>query len=90
MNQEQAAVRHIAQAKDNERVIDRAFAAWFRAGKRAGATSPDIPANDSYLCELAGRRYVILQNINGIMAVYRVKTNGILREMRRWPRELDV
>ena len=56
MNQEQATVRHIAAAKDSERIIDRAFAAWFRAGKRAGCTSVDIPGNDSYLCELAGRR----------------------------------
>jgi hypothetical protein len=37
----------------------------------------------------AGLQYVILRNVDGVLAVYRVRTdNGLLRRMKRWPAEL--
>jgi hypothetical protein len=78
----------LAIARDNEPLIDRAFAAYFRAGAREGA-SPDMPANDSCLCELDGKQYVVLSNIRGVLAVYRVRNNGILKGLKRWPKELE-
>ncbi|HEX6524515.1 MAG TPA: hypothetical protein VF070_31610 [Streptosporangiaceae bacterium] len=72
---------------DPENLITRAFGAWFRSRSRMGEYSPDQPANTSYLCELdGGRRYVVLQNCKGVMAVYRVRPSGVLREMKRWPK----
>jgi hypothetical protein len=36
----------------------------------------------------AGRRYVVLSNANGILAAYRVRPDGILKRLKRWPPEL--
>jgi hypothetical protein len=80
--------RTLAYATDNEPLINRAMSAWWRAGHRESGVAPPIPANDSYLCELDGRQYVVLHNINGVLAVYRVHNNGQLRLMRRPPRQL--
>jgi hypothetical protein len=47
-------------------VVRRAFAAYFRTG------GTEQPANTSAEVEHEGKRYVVLGNINGILAVYRV------------------
>jgi hypothetical protein len=75
----------LASASDNEPLINRAFAAHFRACARMGAIA-DQPANTSYLCEFQGKEYVVLENVRGVMRVYRVRTDGILKELRRWPK----
>lgn len=62
----------------------RAFAAYFRAG------GTDQPANTSGVVTHNGRRYVALHNVNGVLAVYRVRNDGILRRLRRWPSELET
>jgi hypothetical protein len=36
-----------------------------------------------------GRRYVVLQNVNGVLAVYRVRHDGILKRLRRWPKDIE-
>lgn len=77
----------IATATDHDPIIDRAFAAWFREADRHGAVV-DIPANTSYRTEIDGKEYVVLENCNGILAVYRVRTTGRLKYLRRWPAEL--
>ena len=64
----------------------RAFAAYFRSGTRDGVPSPDMPASGSGVTEHDGKRYVVLSNVNGTLAVYRVRTSGALKELRRWPR----
>jgi len=35
-----------------------------------------------------GLEYVVLRNINGVLAVYRVHNDGQLRRMKRWPAEI--
>ena len=81
----------LAEAKDNEPLIRRAFAAYYRAGHREGYTDEqiNIPANTSYLADVGGKQYVVLENVNGILAVYRVRISGLLKELKRWPGELD-
>ena len=81
----------LAEATDNEPLIRRAMAAYYRAGHRAGNDDNQIiiPANTSYLCEVDGKQYVVLENVNGILAVYRVRTSGALKELKRWPKELE-
>lgn len=78
----------IAEAADGDPFVKRAMAAYWRSAKREGAQY-SIPANDSYLAEVDGRSYVVLQNVNGVLAVYRVRNDGFLKELRRWPGELD-
>lgn len=38
----------------------------------------------------AGRSYVVLDNANGILAVYRIRDDGVLKRLRRWPPELGA
>ena len=63
----------------------RAFAAYFR-GADYGV---DQPANYSGPVEYQGRKYVVLRNARGPLAVYRVRTSGALKRLRRWPRGVE-
>lgn len=66
-----------------DEMVKRATAAWFRSG------GDDQPANTSDVREYGGKKYVVLKNTNGILAVYRIKNDGILKRMKRWPKELE-
>jgi hypothetical protein len=58
----------------------RAFAAYFRTG------GSEPPARDSGVVEYNDKLYVVLRHAgDGVLAVYRVRNNEILRRMRRWP-----
>lgn len=72
---------------DGDDLTRRAFAAWYRSCKAEGAV-PDQPSAGSGVVEHGGRLYVQLHNVNGILAVYRVRNDGMLRRMRRWPQAL--
>lgn len=65
-------------------LVRRAFAAWFRTG------GTDQPANTSSVEAHEGHEYVVLRNAGGTLAVYRVKNDGVLRRLRRWPSALDT
>jgi hypothetical protein len=61
-----------------------------RAGRYLGdAGGTDQPANGAAVAEHAGRTYVTLSNVNGMLAVYRVRNDGMLKRLRRWPHEID-
>jgi hypothetical protein len=84
-----SASKYLASADDHhEPLIERAFAAYFALAAREGVTSPAMPSGSSHLCEPDGRRYVILRNVGGVLAVYRVRSSGLLRRLRRYPPEL--
>ncbi|MHB1740536.1 MAG: hypothetical protein ACYCXA_13890 [Actinomycetes bacterium] len=63
----------------------RAMAAYFRTGQ--GSTL-DQPAHGGDVVEHEGRLYVVLSNVRGTLAVYRVRNDGMLRAMRRPPHEI--
>jgi hypothetical protein len=67
----------------------RAFAAYFRTASQDGASSPDQPADTSGPVEHNGRTYVVLRNVNGTLAVYRVRISGQLKRLRRWPAAVE-
>ena len=69
----------------DEGLTRRACAAYYRSARRDGAT-PYIPAGGGDVTEHDGKTYVVLSNVNGTLAVYRVRTSGQLKELRRWPR----
>ncbi len=50
----------------------------------------DIPSNSaSGVVEHHGRNYVVLRNVRGVMALYRVRNDtGVLRRLKRWPSAL--
>jgi hypothetical protein len=65
----------------------RAFAAYFRTAAQDGPAAVDQPANTSGPVEHQGKTYVVLENVRGTLAVYRVRTSGQLKRLRRWPAE---
>ena len=63
----------------------RAIAAYFRTGTKEGWRCDQPSAADSGTVELNNRHYVVLANSRGILAVYRIKPDGLLRRLKRWP-----
>lgn len=63
----------------------RAFAAYFRT---AAGGVVDQPANTSGPVDHEGKTYVVLHNVRGTLAVYRVRTSGQLKRLKRWPAEV--
>lgn len=64
-------------------VASRALAAYFRSGGR------DQPSGHPTTEAVDGKEYVVLRNVRGILAVYRVRTSGALKRLVRWPRDLE-
>lgn len=69
---------------DEAALTSRALAAYFRS-EGALANQPD---SESGVVEYAGKSYVVLLNVNGTLAVYRVLNNGALKRLKRWPVEV--
>jgi hypothetical protein len=70
-------------------VVERAFAAWFR-GSKTGLT-PQYPSHDTS-AEVTlpnGKRYVLMANGYRVLGCYRVRTNGLLRRLKRWPKAVE-
>lgn len=70
-------------ALDKDALVRRAFAAWFRSG------GTDQPANTSDMVKLGGLGYVVLRSVRGPLAVYRVRNDGMLKRLKRWPEALQ-
>ena len=72
----------------NKDLENRALAAYFRsAAKQIG--SPMQPSKPT-IATVDGKQYVVLSNTKGILAVYRVRTDGVLKGLVRWPAELSA
>ena len=66
--------------------LSRAYAAYFRT---EGTARTAQPSSNSDICEHDGKEYVVLRNINGVLAVYRITNSGQLKRLKRWPVELE-
>jgi hypothetical protein len=69
---------------DEADLLRRAMGAWFRTG------GTEQPANTSRVTERKGLVYVILDNVTGPLAVYRLRNDGMLKRLRRWPHEVTA
>lgn len=74
----------------DERLLNRAIAAHYQAYAREGGALSEPAWDSSAVEEVAGKRYVVLRNISGVIRVYRVRNDGVLKGMRRWPKELET
>jgi hypothetical protein len=74
-------------ASDQE-LIARATRAYF-VGTRSRAAEGDYPSNASAVEEHEGKFYVVLRNAKGVVSVYRVRNDGMLKNLKRWPRTLE-
>lgn len=67
----------------------RALSAYYRAAAQTEGSPNQPGAVDTV--EHDGLTYIVLSNVNGILAVYRVRTvNGepMLKGLKRWPKSL--
>lgn len=70
---------------NDDALINRALAAYFRT-----EAAPMQPArSDTGVETHDGKVYVVLRNIGGLLAVYRVQNRGQLKRLRRWPKVID-
>lgn len=72
-----------ADSATSERLGSRAMSAYWR-GVKDGETL-DQPTEPE-LYQSSGNYYVVLRNIHGILAMYRLKNDGVLRRLKRYPR----
>jgi hypothetical protein len=70
---------------EDEDLTRRALAAYYRTAPQEGAVVVDTPAGGGDVVEHDGKLYVVLSNVRGTLAVYRVRTSGQLKRLRRWP-----
>lgn len=70
-------------AASNSNLLSRAYAAYFRSG------AVDLPSNRSDEIVFGGKTYVVLRNVHGILAIYRLLKCGQLRRLRCYPAGLD-
>jgi hypothetical protein len=68
----------------DDALVSRALSAYFRPGHGRQQLVTNCRVRG-----LAQNRYVVLSDINGVLAVYSIRGGGILRRLRRWPNELD-
>lgn len=72
-------------------IESRALAAYFRSLTGGpGAVLSQQPTGQPIVRELAGKQYVVLRNAGGVLAVYRVRNDGMLKRLKRWPAELNA
>jgi hypothetical protein len=70
-------------------LLGRALRAYFMTAAHVGYRVDQPDSSSSGPANVGGHDYVALRNVNGVLAVYRVKNNGTLRRLKRWPAELD-
>ena len=67
----------------DDELVNRVLAAYYRIGHGRQQV-----VTNTRVCALAHKRYVVLSDITGPLAVYRIRGDGILRRLQRWPKEL--
>lgn len=73
-----------ASTKDLE---NRALIAYMRKTAKLGGSI--IQPSRPQVTTIGDKKYVLLTNVNGILAVYRVRQDGKLKGLVRWPKEFD-
>ncbi|MBR0568008.1 hypothetical protein J5J83_17945 [Azoarcus sp. L1K30] len=68
-------------------ILKRAIAGYFRYGDSATTNQPSTA--DSGVVEHEEKQYAVLRNVNGVLAVYRVRTDGVLKRLKRWPAAIE-
>lgn len=70
--------------EEDEKLVLRAMSAYF---KHDGYMQPS--RSDTRVETIKGLRYVVLANAGNILAVYRVRNDGKLKGLKRWPLEIE-
>ena len=70
---------------NNEKLLKRAFSAYFKLAEEGFLQPSSI---DSTVEDHNEKTYVVLRNTSGILAVYRLRNNGLLRRLKRPPKTI--
>lgn len=70
-------------------LLNRAIAAYYRRATKNGEIPQQPSSSSSGVTENNGKDYVVLRNVNGILAVYRVTNTGQLKHLKRWPKDIS-
>jgi len=68
-----------------DELMARALRAYWTAARKAGEDADQPSSTRSCVEEALGRKYAFLRNGNRVLAVYRVRNDGMLKRLRRWP-----
>ena len=71
-------------ARIRDQLTSRAMSAYFRTG---GSDQPNITLSGKRQHE--GRTYVVLNNVSGLLAAYRLRNDGVLKRLKRVPAGLN-
>ena len=74
---------------DEYRLLDVAMAAYSRSGRQSSKLGVRPSASDSSCVEHNGNSYIVLRDGHCVLAVYRVRSTGALRRLKRWPEALN-
>jgi len=69
-------------------LLQRSMAAFFRYDQAAATNQPSNTLSGAV--EHEGKSYVVLRNVSGVLAVYRVRNDGVLKRLKRWPYEIEA
>jgi hypothetical protein len=76
-----------------DELLGRAYRAYFMTAAREQYNA-DMPSErSSGMEDVDGKDYVVLRNVRGVLAVYRVRYKGdaeMLKRLRRWPADLGT
>lgn len=72
----------------NDDLVTRALSAYFKYPDPQGGQPLQPASGCSDEVVLNGKTYVVLANSSDVLAVYRVRNDGVLRRMKRPPAEL--
>jgi len=73
-----------------DELLARAIQAYYVARRRQGAIADQPSISDSGTETHYGKRYIVLRNSKGTLAVYRVRRDGGLKALKRWPAILNI
>lgn len=76
-------------ASDDE-LLRRGLSAYYRTAAKEAGQAAQPSSSESGVREVDGRKYVVLRNVTGILFVYRVRTDGMLKGLKRWPAALET
>jgi hypothetical protein len=73
-----------------DELLGRTIQAYYVARRREAAIADQPSTSDSGTETHDGKRYVVLRNSKGTLAVYRVHHDGRLKVLKRWPPILNI
>ena len=73
-----------------DELLARAIQAFYIARRQEGVIADQPNINDSGTETHNGKRYIALRSSKGTLAVYRVRHDGSLKALKRWPTILNI